>query len=62
MAFDALPSDPIAPRAAALSPAALIDAAAAPDRVWARENPGRLLAFLFVAPQDCDAIDELMSA
>ena len=26
---------------------------------WAAENPDRALALLFVAPQDCDAVDVL---
>ena len=29
--------------------------------VWAAENPDRALAFLFVAPQDCAAVDVLVS-
>lgn len=28
---------------------------------WAGENPDRALAFLFVAPQDCAAVDVLVS-
>lgn len=28
---------------------------------WAAENPDRALAFLFVAPQDCAAVDVLVS-
>ena len=27
--------------------------------IWAAENPDRALALLFVAPQDCDAVDVL---
>ena len=29
--------------------------------IWAAENPDRALAFLFVAPQDCAAVDALVS-
>lgn len=29
--------------------------------IWAAENPDRALAFLFVAPQDCAAVDVLVS-
>ena len=29
--------------------------------VWAAENPDRALVFLFVAPQDCAAVDVLVS-
>lgn len=29
--------------------------------VWAAENPDRALALLFVAPQDCVAVDILVS-
>jgi predicted TIM-barrel fold metal-dependent hydrolase len=32
-----------------------------PDAAWASRNPDRLMAFLFVAPRDCAAIDELMA-
>lgn len=34
-------------------------AAPAPCPVWTASNPDRALAFLFVAPQDCDAVDVL---
>lgn len=30
--------------------------------VWAAENPDKALAFLFVAPQDCAAVDVLTAA
>jgi hypothetical protein len=33
-----------------------------PEAGWARRNPDRALAFLFVSPRDCAAIDELMAA
>lgn len=29
--------------------------------VWTAENPDKALAFLFVAPQDCAAVDVLMA-
>jgi hypothetical protein len=29
--------------------------------IWTAENPDRALAFLFVAPQDCAAVDVLAS-
>jgi hypothetical protein len=56
MAFDAL-----APSAdlAALSPAALIDAAQAPAADWAEANADRFLAFLYVSPQPCEGLDRL---
>ena len=56
MAFDAF-----APAAdlAALSPAALIDAAQAPAADWAEANADRFLAFLYVAPQPCEGLDRL---
>lgn len=54
MAFDTL-----TPTVAPLSAAALIDACAAPSVDWAMANPDRALAVLFVAPQDCDAVDVL---
>jgi hypothetical protein len=41
--------------------AALIDAAEAPCPVWTAQNPDRALAFLFVAPSDCAAVDVLLS-
>jgi hypothetical protein len=44
-----------------LSTADLIDLAAAPCPTWTAENPDRALALLFVAPQDCAAIDVLVS-
>lgn len=50
MAFDAAdfrPAAPIATAVPALCP------------VWTAANPDRALAFLFVAPQDGDAVDVL---
>ena len=29
--------------------------------IWAAENPDKALAFLYVAPQDCAAVDVLMA-
>jgi predicted TIM-barrel fold metal-dependent hydrolase len=36
--------------------------AADPDPRWAAKYPDRFLAFLFVSPRDCAAIDELIAA
>lgn len=62
MAYDAV-AFPLAARTAtpAASAALLIDAAPAPCPQWAARNPDRALALLFVAPQDCDAVDVLVS-
>ena len=43
--------------AADVSPAGLIDAAVELCPTWTALNPDRALAFLFVAPQDCTAVD-----
>ena len=32
-----------------------------PEPGWAARNPDRALAFLFVSPRDCAAVDELMA-
>jgi hypothetical protein len=32
-----------------------------PEAGWATRNPSRALAFLFVSPRDCAALDELMA-
>jgi hypothetical protein len=32
-----------------------------PEAGWATRNPNRALAFLFVTPRDCAALDELMA-
>lgn len=58
MAFDAF-----APAAdlAALSPAALIDAAQTPSADWAEANGDRFLAFLYCAPQPCEGLDRLIA-
>ncbi|HEV7228675.1 hypothetical protein [Brevundimonas sp.] len=50
MAFDAADFRPAAP---------IVAPGAAPCPVWTAANPDRALAFLFVAPQDCDAVDVL---
>ena len=42
---------------AAVSTVGLIDAAVELCPTWAALNPDRALAFLFVAPQDCAAVD-----
>lgn len=60
MAFDAATFAPSAPVRAPLD--AVIDAAGAPCPIWAKANPDRALAFLFVAPQDCAAVDTLLAA
>ncbi len=52
MAFDAADFRPAAPAAALPSAAALCP-------VWTATNPDRALAFLFVVPQDGDAVDVL---
>lgn len=44
-----------------VSIAKLIDAARDPEPHWAQRNPDRMLAFLFVAPRDCDAVDQLLA-
>lgn len=32
-----------------------------PEAGWAARNPDRAMAFLFVSPRDCGAVDELMA-
>jgi hypothetical protein len=49
MAFDAADFRPAAPATSAPEPCP----------IWAAANPDRALALLFVAPQDCDAVDVL---
>lgn len=68
MAFDAgfptenAASAPVADTAGAfVSIAKLIDVVETPDADWARSNPDRMLAFLFVAPRDCVAVDQLLA-
>ncbi|HEY0053130.1 MAG TPA: hypothetical protein VGB49_06935 [Caulobacteraceae bacterium] len=63
MPFDAADFDP---HAAAALPrgmvAGLIDGAQDPDVALAAGNPDRLLAFLYVAPRECEAVDALLAA
>lgn len=57
MAFDAA----VTPRAPT-DTAAMIEAALAPAElcpVWTAANPDRALAFLYVQPMDCAAVDVL---
>jgi hypothetical protein len=32
-----------------------------PEAGWAARNPAKALAFLYVSPRDCGAVDELMA-
>ena len=32
-----------------------------PEAGWATRNPAKALAFLFVSPRDCGAVDELLA-
>lgn len=61
MAFDSAAYTPAVQNAIATPTVALIDASDAPCPMWAAENPDRALALLFVAPQDCAAVDVLVS-
>ena len=62
MPFDAAPTAPSADAAGKFaSIATLIDAVQDPDPHWAQGNPDRMLAFLFVAPRDCAAVDQLLA-
>lgn len=62
MPFDAGFPAPTADTAGAfVSIAKLIDAAGDPEPHWAQGNPDRMLAFLFVAPRDCAAVDQLLA-
>jgi len=40
---------------------AALAAAADPDPQWAERHPDRLLAFLYVSPRPCAALDALLS-
>lgn len=60
MAFDATPSE--TKTVQPISIAALIDAAPKPDRLWAQAFPDKFLAMMFVAPQACEAVDDLLQA
>jgi hypothetical protein len=33
-----------------------------PDPAWAAQNPDLALAFLFLSPRPCDALDQLLAA
>jgi hypothetical protein len=46
-----------APRAAMPAHSDIAD----PETGWATRNPAKALAFLFVSPRDCAALDELMA-
>ncbi|HEX8442844.1 MAG TPA: hypothetical protein VF631_04270 [Allosphingosinicella sp.] len=46
-----------APRAVVAAHADVAD----PQAGWATRNPAKALAFLFVSPRDCGAVDELMA-
>ena len=47
---------------AALRPAFPAHAEVAdPEAGWAARNPARALAFLYVSPRDCAAVDELLA-
>lgn len=69
MPFDAGFSAPNAPAPAPVADTAgnfvsiarLIDTVQDPDPHWAQGNPDRMLAFLFVAPRDCAAVDQLLA-
>lgn len=58
MAFDAEVIPTVA-FTADLTAAQAIDAAGAPCPAWTAANPDRALAWLFVAPNDCLAVDVL---
>ncbi len=60
MAFDAA-AYTTAPRASAAPVSLLIEAGDDLCPIWAAENPDRALAFLFVAPRACAAVDVLVS-
>lgn len=62
MPFDAFPTAPKADTTGRfVSIAKLIDEARDPEPHWAQGNPDRMLAFLFVAPRDCAAVDQLLA-
>ncbi len=62
MPFDATPPAPAADTTGKfVSIARLIDTVQDPDPHWAQGNPDRMLAFLFVAPRDCAAVDQLLA-
>lgn len=53
------------PRPFMLAPAAPLlprhEDIADPEAGWASRNPERAMAFLFVSPRDCGAVDELLA-
>lgn len=61
MAFDAAAA-PRTPLTADMSTVDLIDAAGEPCPAWTAANPDRALAFLYVAPADCLAVDVLTAS
>ena len=46
---------------AAARPALPAKDPADPEAGWATRNPNRAMAFLFVSPHDCGAVDELLA-
>jgi hypothetical protein len=62
MPFDAFPAPTADAAARFTSIARLIDEARDPEPGWAQGNPDRMLAFLFVAPRDCAAVDQLLAS
>jgi hypothetical protein len=58
MAFDSVVA-PRVPLTADMTVAEMIDRTGAPCPVWTAENPDRALAWLYVAPTDCLAVDIL---
>lgn len=61
MAFDAEAPVRAAQLFCAITPDADLAAAPDPDVDWARRNPDRLLALLYVSPRPCAALDALLS-
>jgi len=62
MAFDLMTRDPGSAAQTELQAGADQAPMANPDAGWAACNPDRMLALLFVAPRDCEAIDALYAA
>jgi hypothetical protein len=61
MAFDSVAFSSAVRTPVTTPTATLIDAVGDPCPVWTAENPDRALAFMFVAPRDCAAVDVLVS-
>lgn len=62
MPFDAgFPQSPVTAMPPAVPVPSMFERAADPDPVWAAGNPDRMLAFLFVTPRDCPAVDALLA-